>query len=256
MNSRRIERALAAALVFGVLLTGCTNGSSNMGTGPSSGTSTPATSDPTASISDYTLIPDTEGDEDPVWEAGRYATPPHGPNLRPLAVVDVPFTFVGDSLIFPVDERTGAIDDCCIVGYWTVAGVYKDPCKARVAADPGPSVQDLAQALVDQRTTSTVPIPVSVGGYDGLYLELTAPAGLGHLSTCRYREITYWESDPGARHFGADHYDAVVPPVERIWILDVAGTRVVLSVGVESGIDKQRTQELIDIVESAHFDQT
>jgi hypothetical protein len=136
------------------------------------------------------------------------------------------------------------------VAYWTVSSVYQQPCAyTRGAADPGPSVEDLARALAAQRlTTTTKPTTVTVGGYDGLYLELTGPPRLD-LTTCEGDGIDYWESAPGTRHIQAPGQ----PGVDRIWILDVAGTRVVLDVGVEPAVGKQRIQELTDIVESAHF---
>lgn len=200
----------------------------------------------------YSMVPDLV--EPAPLVAGWHALTPIGPRTGPLAVVEIPDGYVGGPLIFPADRSTGQADECCIVGFWTVARVYQDPCKARAAKDPGPSVQDLADALVAQRTTATKPTPVTLGGYQGLYLELTAPPGLGDLSSCKGGDVAYWESDPGTRYFSAPQYHAGMGlPVDRVWILDVEGQRVVLDAGVASGIDDQQAQPLIDIVESTQF---
>lgn len=253
---RRAQTALTALLVLGVALAGCTSNPASTSAGATAGTSPPSSpsgAPPSEGVPDYQLLPDAGTEL--ALAAGRYALTPVGPSSGPLAVVDVPPGFVGSGpFLFPADARTSAADECCIVGYWTVARVYRDPCKATVAKDPGPSVQDLADALSAQRTTSTKPTPVTLGGSDGVYMELTAPAGLGTLSTCTDGGLAFWESDPGTRLFGASHYDPSKGlPVERVWILDVDGQRVVLSVGVESGIGEQQAQPLVDIVESTQF---
>jgi len=236
-------------------VTGCTSSSPSTTADLDSGSSpasSPADPSPSESAPDYQPLPE-QGFGRPL-ASGLYGLRPIGPQAQPVAVVNIPVGFVGGSLLFPVDEQSGSADECCIVGYWTVARVYQDPCKATVAKDPGPSVQDLADALTAQQTASTKPTPVTLGGYDGVYLELTAPAGLGDLSSCKGGELNYWESDPGTRHFDGSHYDQSQGlPVERVWIIDVAGQRLVLSVGVESGIDDQQAQPLIDIVSSTQF---
>ena len=58
---------------------------------------------------------------------------------------------------------------------WEVDSVFAHPCDAN--AEPvGPSVADLGEALAAQELRDgTDPVPVTVGGYDGLYVELSVP---------------------------------------------------------------------------------
>jgi glucose/arabinose dehydrogenase len=67
--------------------------------------------------------------------------------------------FAGGPFIFGVDDP--ATEEVTrAVGYWTVSGVHRDPCAKTGLRDPGPTVVDLAGALVDQRlTTATAPVP-------------------------------------------------------------------------------------------------
>ncbi len=53
-----------------------------------------------------------------------------------------------------------------------------DPCKAgKNGVDPRPTVADLAQALTAQPLRAgSDPVPVTVAGYQGLYVETSVPA--------------------------------------------------------------------------------
>jgi hypothetical protein len=256
VSRRRLPRVLAVPvvlLILGVLLSGCTDESTTASAGSSAGTSssaaTPSDLPESEAAPDYTLIdPALEMN---VLEPGRYALTPIGPNTRPLAVVDVPKGFISSGpFLFPVGGGSHHVEGCCIVAYWTVTDVYKDPCTQKGGAtDPGPSVDDLVRALNGQRlTTTTKPKPVRIAGYGGVYLELTAPAQLD-LAACTDHSIDYWESAPN----GTRYINTSGASVDRLWILDVAGERVVLDAGVAPGVGKKKIRELSDIVESAHF---
>ena len=251
MTMRQWARLSSAlALATGVLLAGCSGGSTTArpGSDVSDRSSTPTATSPSESptASDVTVIKPSVNYG--ALEAGRYGLAPVGAETRPLAVLDVPDGYTNDGLfLFPVGTGIHRIDACCIVAYWTVSGVYPDPCAAstRGPTDPGPTVRDLARALhAQRRTTWSRPTPVSIGGYDGLYLELSGTSL--DVPTCDFGELAYWEADPGTRH---------VPEVgtERVWILDVAGRRVVLDIAVAPGVGTQRLQELTEIARSAHF---
>ncbi len=78
------------------------------------------------------------------------------------------------------EEEWGAIT------FLQVGDVYPDPC-CRPGSPPkvGPSVEDFAAALTAQKaTTTTKPVPVSVDGHNGVYLEISVPAGFDS-SACR-----------------------------------------------------------------------
>ena len=85
-----------------------------------------------------------------------------------------------------------------MIGYWTLDGVYADPC-ADTDAPPsaGDTVEDLAAAFAAQEiTTTTEPAPVSVGGHDGLYLELSTPAGFDYRHLPRGRAAAHLARQP------------------------------------------------------------
>jgi hypothetical protein len=256
----RIGAACAVLAVVGTLLSGCAddsaagNPAASAASGSPVGTAPPdaATGTPHQSSGhpDYTLIDPSS--EHNVLSAGRYALAPIGPYTRPLAVVDVPDGFLNSGpFLFPVGEGAHAehAPVSRAIGYWTVTGVYKDPCAKKAGpANPGPRVDDLARALATQRRSKTTdPIPVSLDGHDGVYMELTAPRRLD-FRTCRLQTFDYWASDPVG---GA--YTDTPDMVTRLWILDVNGDRVVLAVAVAPGVGRADTREVTDIAESANF---
>jgi hypothetical protein len=254
MNRHPRPEVVPAVLVtLGLLLSGCTDSSDpEAGGTPTSATSSaPTSSDPSESEcpADYTLI-------DPevyrVLEACRYGLAPIGPNAGPLAVVDVPDGYISSGgFLFPAGKGNNEHAACCSVGYWTVAGVYKDPCDISHGWPKlGPSVNDMVRALAAQpRTTTSKPAPVTVGGYDGVYLEVTMAPGDLDVRTCTGKSIAYWESDPGTRYLSADDPGGI----DLLWILDVDGQRVVLDIGLAPGVAKKKIQELVAIAESANF---
>ena len=179
-------------------------------------------------------------------EAGRWAMllwPAEQPTL-PQAVVEVPpgYETPGGGVIYREGES-----DTGEVSFWSVSQVYDDACQGRSAADPGPSVRDLADALVAQgghRTTR--PRPVTVDGHTGLYLKVTWP-GRADLERCRDKHLRLWRS-------GAFEYLWKVPgTVARLWILDVNGARVVITASTTPHDDPTETAELLKIATTTHF---
>ena len=106
-------------------------------------------------------------------EAGAYALTVNGANQKKLAVVRAPEGFVNyRGWTFVADEPFHAI------GYLEADLVFRDPCgstrrsKYDTARDPGPTVADLADSLVAQKSAVTsAPAPVTIDGHPGLYLE-------------------------------------------------------------------------------------
>ena len=106
---------------------------------------------------------------------------------------------------------------------------------------PGPSVQDLADALVAQKfTRTTAPVPVSLAGYQGLYLEMTGPRD---TSKCIKVPAGPWEG----RNFYDDNQ------VERVWILDVDGQRLVVDAAHAAESPASDNEKLTSMVNSLHF---
>ena len=140
-----------------------------------------------------------------------------------------------------------------VVWLWNIEHVYTHPC------DPGgylkavgPSVADLANALAAQpMREATDPVPITIGGYDGLYVELSTP---DDLSTCREGvdnlgdSYNYFYSWPGRQDHATNMMDLV-------WIVDVQGQRITFSVYHHRATPQEQVDELKEIVTTATFTQ-
>jgi hypothetical protein len=118
----------------------------------------------------------------------------------------------------------------------TVVNLVRDGCRDHSWADPpvGPSVDALAVALADLAPfrATEAPKDVTMYGYRGKYLELTAPdlqVEGDDFTGCVDGMLSSWVApiDVAEGEGGAFHgYNA--EPVEEFWILDVDGTRLVI----------------------------
>ncbi|MEO6713775.1 MAG: hypothetical protein ABIM89_10150 [Mycobacteriales bacterium] len=201
-----------------------------------------------AAAPDYKLLSD-EPPKVPL-APGRYALTANGLSGMPLAVIDTPngytnYDYNGWAFASPA-SAVGLIER--FSGYWTVSGVDRDPCDLSAGQiDPGTSVDELADALAAQKlTTTTKPVPVTVGGRDGLYLELTVPTAID-FATCGTGKFNLWVSSPGGGRYMPR------PGVDMLWIVDTEQGRVVLSAGYLSGVPENQVKELTDMVKSVRF---
>ncbi|MEO5710721.1 MAG: hypothetical protein ABIQ59_12965 [Nocardioidaceae bacterium] len=249
-----VQRAFApvVAMMSLLALAGCADGA---GGTSSSGSALPGAASsntkPPRGTADAPTVIDVNSERTRLT-AGTYALAPIGPSPGPLAIVDIPEGFLNDGpFVFPQHEdgRGEHADVSRAIGYWTVTGVYTDPClKESDAADPGPTAEDLAVALnAQRRTKATHPMPVTIGGHDGLYMEVTSPTDLDY-GTCQLKTYDYWVSDP-VGGFYTDQRGQVT----RLWMIDVKDQRVVIAVAFGPRVPQADIQEVTDIAESARF---
>ena len=147
------------------------------------------------------------------------------------------------------------------VSVWDVDQVPGDPCQwLSTMATPGPAVDDLVEALVAQRTReATEPVAVTLDGHPGFYLEWTVPADL---------EVT-GDSDfagcdtPGNGHYdfvswlssrGGERYQQEAGQLDRLWILDVDGQRLVVDATSSPNSTDSDVAELVHAAESIRFE--
>lgn len=233
---------LAAALSIASVLTGCDGGASPEGQRSDS----PSV---TTSPSSAAMPRSMEG-IDGALEAGSWMVPLYASDYQtlPRAVVEVPDGY-GSPGGWTVDrgadgdpEHRGSVD------FWSVGTVMGDPCHASTGTDPGPTVRDLAEAIHRQRGhRATAPVPVTLDGHTGLYLEVTGP-GRQQLDTCVDRNFTLWR--------GTDNYSSgtdVPGTVFQIWILDVNGDRIVVNEATSPHETRAEKAEVRAIAESTHF---
>jgi hypothetical protein len=194
------------------------------------------------------------GERNVVVKPGVYTVPFSGWGDLPPEVADlravVAFPEGWTSLHRSTFEKDTSDKDVALE-FWTVERVPEDLCAGgRPSADltdPGPTVAALANALAAQpRLAGTNPSPVTIGGHDGLYVELTRPpswrcAGGPLWVAPRIVHAAYPE---GFVHAG---------DVARVWILDVDGDRVVINSVHPSGTPQEDVDEVTRIVESTTF---
>jgi hypothetical protein len=230
--------ALAALAALGVLAS-CSNDDSQAQTEPSptgDGAATDTTPDP-----GYTIVA-----QDHLYGPGRWAMRAAGDPEAPLAVFDVPGGFQGgESFVW------ASVDTLANLTYSTPTRVYADPCDSeRPSPRVGPAVEDLASALATQRrSTTTEPVPTQLGGYRGLYLELTLSRADSDACNPKPKDgMLIWET--------AVRGDGRVldpPATDRYWILDLDGRRVVVTAMTEAGTSEKTVERVTDVAESVIF---
>jgi hypothetical protein len=140
----------------------------------------------------------------------------------------------------------------------TVSNLVRDGCRDHSWADPpiGPSVDDLGAALADLapfRVTSP-PEDVSIYGYPGTHLELRVPnlpvEEHGSFTGCDEGNLKSWvaamDTTPGDAFYGYTGPGYT----EEFWILDVDGTRLMISAGRSPGSPREDIAELHAILDS------
>jgi hypothetical protein len=140
------------------------------------------------------------------------------------------------------------------MGFLTADLVPPDPCgseggdKFAAAVDPGPSVEDLAEALVAQKgAVTSEPVPVTINGRQGLYLTYRVARGID-VAQCEARAFDIFSTGPdGVQYLGASRERAA------IWILDVDGERLVLVWVAVPGVTRAQMREMTRMVQSARF---
>ena len=126
-----------------------------------------------------------------------------------------------------------------------VDNVYADACDpAKGLLDPplGSTVADLAEALSNQpRTAATAPTDVTVDGFSGSYLEYSATTSTTECPN----DLTRWPTVAGPREALTNEHD-------RVWIVDVDGTRLVIdafSFPDTTAADQADLQAVVDSIQ-------
>jgi hypothetical protein len=134
------------------------------------------------------------------------------------------------------------------ISFWDAFEVATDSCQWRGSFEnPGESVTELADALVAvPGRQATAPVPVTVGGYDGIYLEWSLSADLDP-ATCDEGKTVAWTAKIG-RTRAHDPGE-----IDRIWILEVEGERILIDVLSLPGWQGVTGEPVDEVIESLRF---
>jgi hypothetical protein len=245
VTRHRTRWALLIVPALSLPLNGCGDNPDTAPAHPAIASSSPEAPAASTAQQTWTLLSDEP--EDVPLAAGDYALTING-SADKLAVVRVPegFTNYG-GWTFIADQPFHAM------GYVTADLVFRDPCgstrhsKYDTARNPGPTVADLAEALVAQKGAQTsAPAPVTIDGHSGLYLEYRVSDGVD-VTGCEDQTFDVFTTGPGGWYLEASREQA------GIWILDVDGDRVVLAWVAEPGVTHSQMDDLTHMVESTRF---
>jgi len=241
---------VAAAAVIGVMLLGGAaylfgGGGPNIG-GPASPTPSPSPSPSPAPSPTPALrqLPQ----EQTVLEAGTYvAGDPFGVPVS-LTVPGGWIGRVGGPYLAWVAAQTGNQAEISLSLF---DKVFADPChytQGFVDPLPGPTVEALATALADMPALDvTTPTDVTVDGYRGKQLTMTAPASRDGCAPAR-EGFAVWQLPLGA-------INAMSPGQrQRVWILDVAGQRLVIAAAESPDSTGQERAEIEAILDSIQIE--
>ena len=223
---------VVAGLGFGLMQAGTT------GHGPSQAPS------PSASWTSAAQFPSFPGPPRPV-DAGIYSVGSdffHAPVTVSFVVPAGWLSCTNNAgLLCPADGTGGVI-------IWVVTNVVADPCDNTALRNPavGPTVEDLVTAISSLPWSAiTPPTDITVDGFRGMELEVTAPPSSPCVGMDGFATWTTTLTPDMA---------ADVSPGERIRlrILDVDGTRVVIeghyALGTTSSQDRAEINAIIDSV--------
>lgn len=144
---------------------------------------------------------------------------------------------------------------------WAVGMVPRNPCHWQGSmVDPGPTVHDLAAALAAQAMrNATTPTDVTLRSQDGLYIEWSVPTDMVVTGDADFKGCDV-EPSNGHRDFVSwlgeeegERYQQVAGQVDRLWILDVGGQRVLVDATYSPDTSEVDRDELDQIAASLRF---
>jgi hypothetical protein len=201
--------------------------------------------------------------------ASPSAIPQASPSARARALTCHPVGEPGP--LFVVEVPIGWVevkDDCGFVtavpgvftaglSAWIVGQVPTNPCHNQATLrTPGETVDELVRALVAQELrNATAPVDVTLAGFEGKYLEWSVPADIVvlddeyHVQGCDDGNFLSWLGrTDGTR------YQQVGGQVDQLWVLDVAGQRVVIDASYAPDAPQAVRDELAAIVQTLEFE--
>ena len=222
--------------------------------GPSSVPLAAIVAQPTAALSPTPLA--TPPSPTPAPVAGALAPKVIGTGSYPGVTVVAPgWHLNGD---FFVDKTSGPLLG---ISVWDVGKVPRDPCHwLGQLYDPGPTVDNLVRALVAQRLRhASKPTSVTLAGYSGQYFEWSVP---GNMVVTGDSDFKGCDVQPSNGHLDyvswqgsgmGERYQQVAGQVDRLWVLDVKGQRLLVDATHTPEATPADLAEQEQIVQSLRF---
>lgn len=236
--NRRTAATAAAALAALAAVGACTSDDNPSSDADTTNATTARSSDPTTAPPSSEPIDLGQIPDDTSLEPGTYSVALLSNDGPMRAIVDVPEGYVAGFGGTVIAAESGDI------AFWgKVTKVNTDPCLGGKEVSAGTSVDDLASRLAAVRhMRTTKPTPVTIGGYDGVALTLTAPTD---IDRCQDGLVTIYGT-------GDSWLQLDVPSATfHEYILDVNGQRVVAASRMLPDADNEA--EVIDMLTSATF---
>lgn len=264
MHASRGLSTLIISVGAALLVTACATGSVNPSSAPTASSVPSALSTTAATAAQAAMSPSatpaaTLGPG--VWAlpAGQQSTVVMGRGTYPAFAVVVPagwYSEEGHSL------RKYAAGGGPVLGLsvWDVGQVPLDPCHwSTTMRDPGPGVDALVVALVSQvGRRATAPVKVTLAGQSGQYLEWSVPdwvvtgdadfAGCDDPGNGHHDFVSWLATDPDG-----ERNEQVAGQVDRLWVLDVNGQRLVVDATYSPDTTSADRAELASVVASLRF---
>ena len=158
------------------------------------------------------------------------------------------------AIVVPGEDRLAGVT------VWHVGQVPTDPCHwSTTLAPAGDTVEELATALLAQtERRPSEPMPVTIGGYDGLFMTWSVPPDLvvtgdADFEGCdvqdAHRDYVSWMGAGGQ----GERYQQVAGQIDRLWILDVDGSPVVVDATAGPDATPEQIAELDAMVATLRF---
>jgi len=240
-RTRRIVRYVAIAAIAMISLAACSSGASDNPTVADTSDTVADTSEPTPS----TTVPPT------TTEATATVGPGSGTGYFVGSAPEVPVTFTmpaGWESDGPFVSKSDAEPTRGLV-FMDVSNLYTDGCQWElVDPPPGPTVDDLASAYANLPELGATPArDVTVDGFEGKEIQMTIPdyneneCKDGRFGIFQIRGISVGDAAP--------HLWAQAPKQQnKLWILGVDGTRLVILAGYPPNISAQDRTDLDGIL--------
>lgn len=137
--------------------------------------------------------------------------------------------------------------------FWSVDGVYADPCGHKPAPKVSPSAADLAAAVASLPGTKLVSAPtdVTVGGHPAKTVAITIPKDIG----CAPEQFNLWyDSSPCGDANPCYRWASAIGETNRVWIVEVDGTYVWIEAETYQGAGPEISQEIQSMIDSIKFE--